>query len=56
MACVTICRSWPDGDQLTVMIDVEPEHPGGLLHEAARVASETFATNHALMVLDEGDE
>lgn len=43
MPKVTIVRSWPDDDQIHVSIEVEDDHPDGLIGEAARVAVKTYA-------------
>lgn len=50
MPKVTIVRSWPDDDQLHVSIEVEENHPDGLIGEAARVAVKTFADAHGIMM------
>lgn len=43
MPKVTIVRSWPDDDQVHVSIEVDDDHPDGLLEEVARVAVKAFA-------------
>jgi hypothetical protein len=56
MPKVTIVRSFPDEDQLHVSIEVEEDHPDGLLSEAARVCVETFAVAHGIMMTAIEDE
>jgi hypothetical protein len=43
MPKVTIVRSWPDDDQVHVSIEVDDNHPDGLLEEVARVTVQAFA-------------
>lgn len=43
MASVTIHRRWPDEDQILVTVEVEDNHPDGLVEEVARVAVKTYA-------------
>lgn len=43
MPKVSVTRSWPDDDQIHVSIEVDDDHPEGLLEECARVAVKTYA-------------
>lgn len=61
MPKVTITRTWPDEEKLHITVSTEPDdHPDGVLSETARVALESFAAAHGVVlaseVADETDE
>lgn len=56
MPTVKILRAFPDDDQVLVEVSVEESHPDGLLAETARVAVETFAAAHGVVLTAIDDE
>lgn len=51
MAKVVILRSWPDDDDLQVIVEADTSYPDAL-HEAARVAIDMFAEAHGITLTD----